>query len=117
MRNSELGDGSQSEEDFQKLLLGLSRAAFQSREPSQLLLSFCALTRAFFHASGAYFWSRSPDGELVGAEADGDHAASFRGMRLRAADSSIAPSLAIEAVQRRRSFFLNRVDVARYPRS
>ena len=36
-------------------------------------------------------------------------------MRLRAADSSLAPSIAIEAVQRRRPFFLNRVDVARYP--
>ncbi len=57
MRNSGLGDVSQSEEDFQKLLLGLSRAAFQSRESGQLIVSFCALTRAFFHASGAYYWS------------------------------------------------------------
>ncbi len=93
----------------------LSRAVFQSSDPSQLILSFCALTRAFFHASGAYFWSRSPDGELVGAEADGDHADSFRGIRLCAADPSIAPSIAIEAVQKRRPFFLNHVDVARYP--
>ncbi|MGD1215494.1 MAG: PAS domain S-box protein [Terriglobales bacterium] len=72
-------------------------------------MSFCALTRAFFHASGAYFWSCSSDGELVGAEADGDHAECFRGMR--AGD----PSIGIEAVQRRRPFFLNHVDVARYP--
>jgi len=91
--------------------LELSRAAFQSSDPSQLILSFCVLTRAFFHASGAYFWSRSSDGELIGAEADGDRADSFRGLRLRPAD----PSIALEAVQRRRPFFLNRVDLARYP--
>ena len=43
----------------------------------------------FFHAGGAYFWSLS-DGELVGAEADGDQAESFRGIRRRADDVSIA---------------------------
>jgi two-component system NtrC family sensor kinase len=102
---------SQSDEAFQKLLLELSRAAFQSSDPSQLIRSFCALTRTFFHASGAYFWSRSSDGELVCAEADGDQAGSLRGTRLRTGD----PSIAIEAVQGRRPFFLNHVDVARYP--
>jgi PAS domain S-box-containing protein len=102
---------SQSDEAFQKLLVELSRAAFQGSDPSQLILSFCALTRAFFHASGTYFWSRSSDGELIGAEADGDQAESFSGTRLRAGD----PSIAMEAVQRRRPFFLNHVDVARYP--
>src|ERR1035437_904395 len=111
MRNSELGDGSQSEEDFQKLLLGLSRAAFQSREPSHLILSFCALTRAFFHASGAYFWSCSAEGELVGTEADGEQAKSFQGMRQGVGD----PSIAMEAVRKRRAFFANRLDAAHYP--
>ena len=111
MRNSELGDGSQSEEDFQKLLLGLSRAAFQSREPSHLILSFCALTRAFFHASGAYFWSCSAEGELVGTEADGEQAKSFQGMRQGVGD----PSIAMEAVRKRRAFFANRLDGAHYP--
>ena len=111
MRNSELGDGSQSEEDFQKLLLGLSRAAFQSREPSHLILSFCALTRAFFRASGAYFWSCSAEGELVGTEADGEQAKSFRGMRQGVGD----PSIAMEAVRKRRAFFANRLDAAHYP--
>jgi len=72
-------------------------------------------TRAFFHASDVYFWSCSSDGELTGAEADGDHAESFRGTRLRPGDPSIAPSIAIEAVQKRRAFFLNHVNVARYP--
>jgi len=111
MRNSELGDGSQSEEDFQKLLLGLSRAAFQSREPSHLIRSFCALTRAFFDASGAYFWSCSADGGLVGTEADGEQAKSFRGMRQGVGD----PSIAMEAVRKRRAFFANRLDAAHYP--
>jgi PAS domain S-box-containing protein len=105
------GDASQSDEAFQKLLLELSRAAFQSTDPSQLIRSFCTLTRAFFHASGAYFWSRSADGELVGTEADADQAESFRGIRRRAGDASIA----MDAVQRRRAFFVNHLDVARYP--
>ena len=108
--NSQARDASQSDEAFQKLLLELSRAAFQSSDSSQLIRSFCALTRAFFHASGAYFWSRSSGGELVGAEADGDQTESFRGIRLRPGD----PSIATEAVQRRRPFFLNHVDATRY---
>ena len=66
------------------------------------------MTRSFFHASGAYFWSRSPEGELVGAEADGEQAQSFRGNR---DDVTIA----VEAVQRRRPFFVNHIDPARYP--
>ncbi|MGD0791516.1 MAG: PAS domain S-box protein [Terriglobales bacterium] len=73
--------------------------------------SFCALTRAFFQASGAYFWSYSSDGDLIGAEADADEAASFRGIRRRAGDASIA----MDAVQKRRPFFVNHLDAARYP--
>ncbi|MGZ4839118.1 MAG: PAS domain S-box protein [Terriglobales bacterium] len=74
-------------------------------------MSFCARTRAFFHASGAYFWSYSSDGELVGAEADGDQAESFRGRRQGAGD----PSIAMEAVHKRHAFFVNHLDAARYP--
>jgi PAS domain S-box-containing protein len=109
--NSELRDASQSEEDFQQLLLELSRAVFESRDPSQLILSFCARTRAFFDASGAYYWSCSSDGELVGAEADGEQAQSFRGTRQGAGD----PSIAMEAVRKRRAFFVNPLDAARNP--
>src|ERR1035437_6564771 len=132
--NSQPRDASQSDAAFQKLLLELSRAAFQSSDTSQLIQSFCALTRAFFHASGAYFWRCSSGGELVGAEADGDPIEPFRGIRLRTADSSNDPSrdpsrdpsndpsddpsddpsIALEAVHRRRPFFLNHVDAARY---
>jgi PAS domain S-box-containing protein len=102
---------SQFEEAFQRLLLELSRAAFESSDPTQLIRSFCALTRVFFRASGAYFWKLSADGELVGAEADADHAQSFRGIRRRAGDASVA----MDAVQKRRPFFVNHLDVARYP--
>ncbi len=91
----------------------LSRAAFQSGDSSQLIRSFCVLTRAFFQASGAYYWTRSADGELVGAEAaaEGDEAESFRGIRRRVGDASIA----METVEKRRPFFVNRLDAARYP--
>ena len=110
--NSWPGDA-QSDELFQKLLLELSRAAFQSGDPSQLIRSFCVLTRAFFQASGAYYWSRTPDGELVGTEADieGEDPESFRGVRRRAGDASVA----MEALQRRRPFFVNGLSAADYP--
>ena len=68
------------------------------------------MTRAFFQASGAYFWSRTSDGELVGAEAAADDREAFRGTRRRAGDMSIA----MEAVQKRRAFFVNQLDAARY---
>ncbi|HXM09793.1 MAG TPA: PAS domain S-box protein [Terriglobales bacterium] len=91
----------------------LSRAAFQSSDPSQLIRSFCAITRSFFRASGAYFWTRSADGELVGTEADADQlgAQAFRGVRRRPGDASIA----MDAVQKRRAFFVNHMDAGRYP--
>ncbi|HSZ64407.1 MAG TPA: PAS domain S-box protein [Terriglobales bacterium] len=92
-------------------MLELSRAAFESSDPTQLIRSFCGLTRVFFQANGAYFWKLSPDGELVGAEADADHANSFRGVRRRSGDASIA----MDAVLKRRPFFVNHLDVARYP--
>jgi PAS domain S-box-containing protein len=92
--------------------LELSRAAFQSSDASQVIQSFCRLARVFFHASGAYFWSTTPEGGLVGAEADGFEAERFRGLRLQPGDTSVA----LEAVQNRRTVFVNDVDMARYPR-
>jgi len=103
---------SHSDEVFQKLLLELSRAAFQSSDASQVIQSFCRLAREFFHASGVYFWSGTSEGGLVGAEADGFEAERFRGLRLQPADTSVA----LEAVQNRRTVFVNDVDMARYPR-
>jgi len=94
------------------LLLDLSRAAFQSSDPDQLILSFCQQTRLFFHARGAYFWRRTSEGDLVSAQADGFKAERFRGLRLRAADQA----LALEAVQSRRTIFHNHVDKTRYPK-
>ena len=100
---------SQSDEAFQELLLKLSRDTFHNTDPSQLIRSFCVLTRVFFQASGAYFWSCSPDGDLVGTEADAGDADSFRGIRKRAGDVSIE----MEVVQKRRSFFVDHLDIAR----
>jgi two-component system NtrC family sensor kinase len=103
---------SHSDETFQKLLLELSRAAFQSDDAGHVIQAFCRLAREFFHASGVYFWRRVPEGGLVGAEADGFGAERFRGLRLQPGDSSVA----LEAVQYRRTIFVNDVDMARYPR-
>ena len=76
-----------------------------------MILSFCRLTRAFFRASGAYYWSCTPEGELVGVEADGQEASRFRGTRLRTGD----PSVAVDALQKRRPVVLNEVGLAHYP--
>ncbi len=90
----------------------MSRASFQSRDASEIIRTFCRLAREFFHASGVYFWSRTPEGGLVGAEADGFQAGRFRGLRLQQGDSSVA----LEAVQMRRTIVVNQVDMSRYPR-
>lgn len=109
--NSSSELASHSDEAFQKLLLNLSRAAFQSPDSNHLIRCFCSLTRTFFQASGAYFWSLAADGELVGGEADAKDAAAFRGIRRRLGDASIA----MDAIQIRRAFFVNDLDAARYP--
>ena len=103
---------SHSEETFQKLLLELSRAAFQNSDADQLMLSFCQQTRQFFHAGGAYFWRRTSEGDLVGAQADGLNAGRFRGLRLRAGDQAVG----FEAIHSRRTVFHNQVEMARYPK-
>ncbi len=109
--NSISGRASHSDEAFQKLLLNLSRAAFQSPDPDHLIRCFCSLTRVFFQANGAYFWRLSADGELVGAEADAPDVESFRGVHRRPGDAS----LAMDAVQKRKAFFVNQLDANRYP--
>jgi len=48
---------------------------------------------------------------LVGAECDAADAAAFRGIRRHPGDASIA----MDAVQKRRPFFVNNLDAARYP--
>jgi PAS domain S-box-containing protein len=111
---------SHSDVALQNLLLGLAKAASQSSDPGQLIKSFCILSRGFFHASGAYFWSRSPDGGLVGTEADGDKADAFRGTRVRSGDPSSRdisnePSIALEVIQRRAPILVAHTDAARYP--
>jgi two-component system NtrC family sensor kinase len=83
----------------------------QRGDASQLILSFCLHTRVFFRASGAYFWTYTADGGLIGAEADGHQAARFRGMHLQAGD----PSLAMEAVQKRRPIAVNQINSSHYP--
>ncbi len=70
------------------------------------------MTRAFFRASGAYYWSRSADGELIGAEADASPAdlQVFRGIRQSPGDGSIA----MDAVHQRRALFAHHLDASRH---
>ncbi len=101
---------SHSDEAFQQLLQELSRIGSQSSDAGHLIFSFCALTRAFFRASGTYFWRLAADGELIGSEADGGQAESFRSCRLRADDPSRASSIVMAAVRSRRALFVNGAD-------
>jgi two-component system NtrC family sensor kinase len=109
--NSLACDLSHSEEVFQELLLELSHAAVQCSDPSQLILSFCRLTRSYFRSHGTYYWKRFSDGDLVGAEADGASRDHFRGMRLCAGDAAIA----VEAARTRTTVVRNQIDKERDP--
>jgi PAS domain S-box-containing protein len=99
-----------SEDAFQKLLLRFSEAAAVGTPSPALIQLFCRSTREFFQVDGAYFWRFATPEELVGAEADGLMAESFRGLRLKARDSAVAA----EAVRQRKTVYINRVDPGRY---
>ncbi len=92
-------------------MLELSSSAFQSPDGSLVIQSFCRLAREFFRATGVYFWRRTPEGGLIGAEADGFEAERFRGLHLQPGDASVA----LEAVQYGRTLFVNDLDMTRYP--
>jgi len=99
------------EESFQRLLLQLSTAASEGTPLAPLIGLFCKATRGFFGVDGVYFWQSTEGGELVGAEADGLMAESFRGRRLKPSQSAAAS----EAIRQRRTLYVNQVDPARYP--
>jgi PAS domain S-box-containing protein len=100
-----------AEDSFQKLLLQLSTAASDGTPLPALIGLFCRATRKFFAVDGAYFWRSVSAEELVGAEADGLMADSFRGRRLKASQSAAAS----EAIRQRRTLYVNQVDPAHYP--
>jgi PAS domain S-box-containing protein len=103
---------SHSEETFQKLLLELACATFQSSDADKLLRSFCQQTREFFHAGGVYFSRRTAEGDLVATEGDGINLERFRGTRFRAGDGGVT----LEAVKSRRTIFHNEFEMARHPK-
>ncbi len=104
-----LGGSPRSEDAFQRLLLKFSAAAADGTSPPALIRLFCQATRQFFQVDGAYFWQRVSSDELMGAEADGQRAERFRGMRLTASQSAVA----IEAFQQRKAVLKNRLDPSR----
>src|SRR2546430_4243636 len=100
-----------SDEAFQRLLLQFSAAAARGTDAPALIELFCRATRKFFQVDGTYFWKVVSSDELVGTEANGLRAESFRGKRLKASHSAVA----IEAVRLRKTVYVNRLDPARYP--
>jgi two-component system NtrC family sensor kinase len=100
-----------SDEAFQNLLLHIAALAAKQSDPGSLVRLFCRATREFFQVSGVYFWRRLPDDQLLGEEADGKMADSFRGLRSRP-DQSVVTA---ESVRQRHTLFVNRLDSALYP--
>jgi PAS domain S-box-containing protein len=100
-----------SDEAFQKLLLRFSAAAAQGTDAPALIELFCRATREFFQVDGSYFWRRVSSDEMIGMEADGLLADSFRNKRLKASQSAVAT----EAVRLRKTVYVNRLDPNRYP--
>ena len=100
-----------SDEDFQKLLLGIAAKAGERSDPPSLIQFFCRVAREFFRVSGVYFWRRHEDDELVGEQAEGKLAARFVGLRMRPQESTATA----EAVRLRRTVFVNQVRSAEFP--
>jgi two-component system NtrC family sensor kinase len=105
------GPGPRSDEAFQRLLLQFSAAAARGTNSADLMRLFCRATRDFFQVSGAYYWRFVSAEELLGAEADGLMADRFRGTRLKTSQSAVA----IEAIRKRRTVYVNRLDPSQYP--
>src|SRR5437879_12922818 len=105
------GATSRLDEAFQKLLLQFSAAAAKGIEAPALIRLFCRATREFFRVDGTYFWSVASSSEMIGTEADGLQAESFRGKRLKASQSAVA----LEAVRLRKTVYVNRLDPAPSP--
>ena len=105
------GASPRSDEAFQRLLLQFSAAAAQGIDAPTLVDLFCRATREFFQVDGTYFWKVVSSDELVGTEANGLRAESFRGKRLKASHSAVA----MEAVRLRKTVYVNRLDPVRYP--
>jgi PAS domain S-box-containing protein len=94
-----------SDDAFQKLLLGIGAKAAERSDPASLIHFFCRATREFFQVSGVYFWRRLAGDELVGEQADGKLAERFIGLRLLPQQSAVTA----EAVRTRRTIFVNQV--------
>ena len=100
-----------TDDSFQKLLLEFSEAAAKAISSAELLKLFCQETRAYFQTSGCYVWRFLPPDQMQGIEADGWMAENFRGVRLKTADSAIAP----EAIYGKKPVIRNDLDTTQYP--
>ena len=98
-----------SDEAFQKLLLEISEAAARGMDAPSMIRLFCQRTREFFQADGVYFWQFASPEELVGAEADGLWAESFRGLRLKVDRQTVS----LDAIRERKTLYANHVDASR----
>ncbi len=76
------------DEGFQRLLVSISTAA-KAERGALLLRLICRASREFFGATGVYLWRRDPAGNLVGVEADGPGAQSFKDLRLSSEQVSL----------------------------
>ncbi len=85
--------------------------AARSSELPALIRFFCSATREFFGVSGAYYWTLSREGLLVGEHAEGHLGERFVGSRLQLDDAAVV----CQCVRERRAVYVNGVDAARLP--
>jgi len=99
------------DEGFQRLLLDIAAKAGQRSTSNNLIEFFCRETRRFFQVSGVYFWKCHSGDELLGEQANGKMADTFKGLRLRPEQSTVTA----EAVRQRRTIFANQVKSGNFP--
>lgn len=104
---------SPAEDSFQQLLLRLSSAAAAGCDSHALIRLFCEATREFFRVSGSYFWELLSADEMVGREASGFLEDRFPGTRVKL--SAAHSAVAVDSIISRRTLYLNRLDISKYP--
>jgi PAS domain S-box-containing protein len=101
---------SSSDPGFQALLLRIAGEAVHLSDAPSLIRTFCRATREFFPVSGVYWW-RNLVSELVAEQADSQLAVGIGGVRMSRDESGVTG----EAVQQRRTIYLNHLQSAPFP--
>jgi len=96
---------------FQEILLRFSNAVAEGADFTALIRLFCQTAKTFFDVSGVYYWNLEDMDRLVAVDAEGHMAAEFLASTLLLEESAVAT----EAIEGRRTVFVNHLEMERYP--